>query len=114
MVLTFVVVDETLKCMTIQMKATEQYFPVVYHLYLRRHSQKTYKHLPKDVFDAASLPEEGINNWSPFRDHWSLKKVAENRQNWVERLELAITSYFKPDSLTDLTQDDQVQNDWCS
>ena len=37
-VLTFESVDEILKCRTIQMKATEQYFPVVRFIILARWS----------------------------------------------------------------------------
>jgi len=60
---------------------------------------------PKYVFDTASLLKERIDNWCATRYKRGFKKVAEKRKNWMERLELLITLYFKLDSLTDFTQD---------
>ena len=58
--------------------------------------------------------EEGVDNWSAFRDKWGLQKVTEKGEDWVERLEFMVSSHFELDPLTNLAQDNQVQDNWSS
>ena len=84
------------------------------------HNLQSYKEgfdvasLPEYVFYAAPLLEESIDNRSVIRNKWGLEEVAEKRKHWMERLEFVVASYFELDSLTNLAQDNQVQDNRCS
>lgn len=68
---------------------------------------------PENILDTAALAEEGIHHRAARGHKRCLKEEAEYGQHWVEALRLRVRGCAEAHSLTQLSEQNQVQHDWC-
>ncbi len=66
---------------------------------------------PENVFNAASLPEEGIDHGGARGHQWSLAEETEDGEDRMEVLEVGVAVSAERDALAQLSEDHQVQDD---
>lgn len=66
---------------------------------------------PEDILDAAALAEERIDHGAAGRCKWSLEEEAEQRQHRMEALRVRVDVGAEAHSLTQFSQQGQVQHD---
>ena len=73
------------------------------------HQVQVQIHIPQYVLNACPLPEQGIDHWGSFRDHWCLEQETQHRQH---RMKVFVVSIFGSDADpgTQFSQDGKVKD----